>query len=94
MSATQYTIFNTKMKFTSIYPNFAVMGFYNGTQERIRNSHGKRVISVRAIGALLYIKVMTRCFCLYRIIYALSNFPIVWPVKVLKRAHNVERTSN
>ena len=29
--------------------------FYLGTQARVRNSHGKRAISVRAIEVLLYI---------------------------------------
>ena len=28
--------------------------FFNGTQERVRNSHGNRAISVRAIEVLLY----------------------------------------
>ena len=46
---TQYTIFNMKTKNTLNYPKFAAMGFFQGTQERVRNSHGKRDISVRAI---------------------------------------------
>ena len=31
------------------------MGFFPGTQERVRNSRGKRAISVRATEVLLYI---------------------------------------
>ena len=31
------------------------MDFFQGTQERVRNSRGKRAISVRAIEVLLYI---------------------------------------
>ena len=31
------------------------MGFFQGTQERVRNSRGKRAINVRAIEVLLYI---------------------------------------
>ena len=31
------------------------MGFVQGTQERVRNSLGKRAISVRAIEVLLYL---------------------------------------
>ena len=31
------------------------MGFFQGTQERIRNRRGKRAISVRAIEVLLYV---------------------------------------
>ena len=31
--------------------------FSQGTQERVRNSHGKRAISVRAIEVVLYMKM-------------------------------------
>ena len=44
-----------KRKLTLSYPKSAVKGFFLGTQERVRNSRGKRVISVRAIGVLLYV---------------------------------------
>ena len=30
------------------------MGFFQGTQERVRNSHGKRAINVRGTEVLLY----------------------------------------
>ena len=43
---TQYTIFNIKKK--------KAMGFFQRTKERIRNSRGKRVISVRATEVLQY----------------------------------------
>ena len=33
------------------------MGFFQGTQERVRKSRGKRVISVRATEVLLYISL-------------------------------------
>ena len=36
------------------------MGFFLGTQERVRNSRGKRATSVRATGVLLYIKKKNR----------------------------------
>ena len=52
---TQHTIFNMKKKITQNYPKSAAVGFFPGTQERVRNSHGKRAISVRATGVLLYI---------------------------------------
>ena len=32
----------------------AAMDFFQGTQERVRNSRGKRAIGVRAIEVLLY----------------------------------------
>ena len=35
---TQYTIFNTKEKITLNFPISVAMGFFQGTQERVRNS--------------------------------------------------------
>ena len=48
-----------KKKITQSYPNihvimFAAMGFFPGTQERVRNSRGKRASSARANEVLLY----------------------------------------
>ena len=37
------------------YLNSAAVGFFQGTLERVRNSRGRRAISVRAIEVLLYI---------------------------------------
>ena len=54
---TQHTIFSIKKKITLYYPKPAAMGFFPGSQERLRNSHGKRAISVRAIEVLLYLKI-------------------------------------
>ena len=52
---TQYTIFIIKKKVTLNYLRSAAMGFFfHGTQEPVRNSRGKRAISVRAIEGLLY----------------------------------------
>ena len=50
---TQYTIFNIKKKITLYYPKSAAMGFFQGTHGRVRNSHGRRAISVRATEGLL-----------------------------------------
>ena len=36
------------------YPKSAAKGFLLGTQERVRNSRGKRAISVRATEVLLH----------------------------------------
>ena len=51
---TQYTIFNVKK---SNHPKLFLICSYRflfqGTQERVRNSRGKRAISVRAIEVLL-----------------------------------------
>ena len=46
---TQYTIFNIKKKITLNYPKSAAMGFLpRDSKKRVRNSGGKRAISVRA----------------------------------------------
>ena len=42
-----------KSKVTLNYPKSAAMGFFQGTQERVRNSRGRRAISVRATEVLL-----------------------------------------
>ena len=57
---TQYTIFNIKRKIDLNYLKSAAMGFFPGTQARVRNSQGKRAISVRAIEVLLYINKLLR----------------------------------
>ena len=36
------------------YPKYAAIGFFQESQERVRKSHGKRAISVRATEFLLY----------------------------------------
>ena len=50
---TQYTLFNIK-KSPEIIPKLQLWDFFSRTQERLRNSRGKRAISVRAIEVLLY----------------------------------------
>ena len=52
---TQYTIFNINRIIDLNYLKSAAVGFFQGTQARVRNSHGKRASSVRAIEVLLYI---------------------------------------
>ena len=44
-----------KKKITQNFPNLHLKDYFLGTQERVRNSQGKRAISVRAIEVLLYI---------------------------------------
>ena len=34
------------------------MFFFLGTEERVRNSHGKRAINIRAIEVLLYVLII------------------------------------
>ena len=51
---TQYTIFNIKRKIAWIIPNLNLWDFFQGAQERVRNSRRKRAISVRATEVLLY----------------------------------------
>ena len=60
---TQHAIINIKKKTTLNYPkydNVCSYGIFSqGTQERVRNSRGKRAISVRAIEVLLYIDLFS-----------------------------------
>ena len=53
---TQYTIFILKKKITLIILNLQLWDFFQGTQERVWNSRGKRAISVQATEVLLYTK--------------------------------------
>ena len=46
---TQYTIFNIKKEINLNYPKPAAMGFFKGTQGRVRNSRDKRAISVEPL---------------------------------------------
>ena len=52
----QYTVFSIKRKITLNYPKPAALRLFLGTQAKVRNSHGKRAISVRATEVLLYKK--------------------------------------
>ena len=55
MSTHNIPFFNMKKKDTRSYPRSAAMGIFQGTQELVRKSRGKRAISVRATEVLLYI---------------------------------------
>ena len=52
---TQYTIFNTKRKSNLNYLKSAAMGFFPRNSTRVRNSRGKRGISIQAAEVLLYV---------------------------------------
>ena len=43
-----------RKKITINYPKSAAVGIFQGTQELVRNSRGRRAISVRATEVLLY----------------------------------------
>ena len=51
----QYTIFNINRKIALNYHKSAHMGFFQGTQEPVRNSRDKQAISVRATEVLLHL---------------------------------------
>ena len=51
---TQHTIFNIKKKITLKYYKSAATGIFLGTQKRVKNSHGKRAISIQDTEVLLY----------------------------------------
>ena len=55
MSTHNITFLNSKKKSTLIIPNLHLWGLFQGTLERVRNSRGKRAISVRATEVLLYV---------------------------------------
>ena len=55
MSTQNIPFLNVKNKIILNHPKSATIGLFQGTQERVRNSHGKRAISVRAIEVPLYI---------------------------------------
>ena len=52
-----------KRKVTLNYLKSASMGFSQGTRERVRNSRGRRAISVRATEILLYCNVCEALIC-------------------------------
>ena len=52
---------NIRKKIILNYPKSAAMGFFLGTQERVRNSHGKRAISVVALLFYVHGKYLRSC---------------------------------
>ena len=54
MSTHNNNNFIVKKKITLEYPRTAAIGFFLGTQERVRNSRGKRAIIVRVTEVLVY----------------------------------------
>ena len=55
---TQYTNFNIKKDDHPKLSQICSYGiFFQGTQEQVRNSHGKRAISVRATEVQLYLQI-------------------------------------
>ena len=49
-----------KLKISLNYNESAGIGFFQGTEERVRNSRGKRAISVLATEVLLYAETMKK----------------------------------
>ena len=45
--------YKKKKKITLNYPKSAAMGLFEGTQERVQNSHGKPAISIQGTEGLL-----------------------------------------
>ena len=56
-----------KKKIALSYPKSAAIGFFQGTKKRVRNSHGKRAISVRATEVLLYIHCILTSHEIFRL---------------------------
>ena len=59
---TQYTIFNIKRTSSEIFLNLQQLDFFQGSEESVQNSRGKRAISFRTIEGLLH--CLSICFCL------------------------------
>ena len=55
MSTHNIPFLNMKKKINLNKPKSASMGFFQGTQERVRNRRGKRAIGVQATGGLFYL---------------------------------------
>ena len=70
---TQYTIFIIKRKSPQIILNPQLWDFFPGTQERVRNSHGKCAISVQATEVLLYLQFFDRQYLFRPTILLYSN---------------------
>ena len=54
--------FSILKKSPKLIPNVQLWDFFQGTQERVRNSHGKRAISVQATEILLYFYIFPVAF--------------------------------
>ena len=68
-----------KKKITLNYPKSAAMGFFPRAQERVRNSRGKRAISVRATEVLLY--------SVHQDHFAMLSVSVgIFPAKMIKHA--------
>ena len=83
---TQYTIFIIKKKITADYSTSAAMVFFLGTQERVRNSRGKRAISVPATEVLLYLPTYPSTTSIY-----LAGWLAGWLAEYL--FHNIDLLS-
>ena len=55
MSIHNIPFLNITKKIDLNYPKLQLWNLFQGTQERVRTSRGKRAISVRAIEVLLYV---------------------------------------
>ena len=62
---TQYTISNIKEKIALNFPKYAALRFFPRIQERVRNSRGKRAISVRATEGQLCSVFLFVCLFLF-----------------------------
>ena len=72
MSTHNIPIFNIKKeKHLKIIPNLQLWDFFRGNEQRVRNSRGKRAISVRAIEVLLLLCWFTAV--LYPVVSILLN---------------------
>ena len=80
MSAQNIPFSLYKRKSPKIIPNLQIWDFFQGTQERVRNSRGKRATSVRGTEVLLYVNILLNMYWLKRfsVIIAAKCFEEGW----------------
>ena len=66
ISTLNIPFFNIKRNSSYIIPNLPLWDLFQGTQERVQTSHGKRAISVRATEVLLYFEKKNHALTQYQ----------------------------
>ena len=81
MSTHNIPFLNMKKKVIFNYPDSAALRFFQGTQERVRNSRGKQAIGVRATAGLLYTAFIKSDHVMWRrcLVHYFYTFPVHTP---------------
>ena len=90
-------------KITIKYPKSAAMGFFLGTQDQVRDSSGKRAISVRATEVLLYMQKILPNGGLMSLVHnpgfryhmeTCFHTTFIYGIHILSAAFNIESKGN